>query len=418
MLTLVLGSGGREHAIAWKLAQDLGPNGVYLHPGNAGTEAAGLRTLGAVDWKDPDAVAAKAKALGISLIVIGPETLLAEGCADRLREYGFLVVGPGKSAAQLEASKVFSKEFMKRADIPTAPFVVAESRAEMEKALSAFPIVLKLDGLAAGKGVVVATRREEAAAFADRVWSSNEFGPGPHKVVVEGFLPGVEVSYLGFCDGKRFVPLATATDYKRVGDGNQGANTGGMGAVSPSPYFTDDLKQKIDSRILKPMFRQLQTEGLDYRGILYVGLMVDGQGNPGVLEFNTRFGDPETQAILLRFDQNFPKLLEATARGNLAGAPAPVWSEKTSIYVVGAAEGYPGPVKTGDAIEGAPDPQTGAQVFFSGVSSKDGKLATAGGRVLGVGTLGKNADEARRSAYAALERIQWRGKHFRKDIGK
>lgn len=416
MLSLVLGSGGREHAIAWKLAQDLGTDKVFLHPGNAGTASSGLKTLGDVDWKDTRAVGAKAKSLGISLIVIGPETLLAEGCADQLRELGFLVVGPGKSAARLETSKVFSKEFMARADIPTAPFTVVDSKTAMEEALTAFPIVLKLDGLASGKGVVVAMNREEATAFADRVWGTNEFGPGPHRMVVEGFLPGVEVSYLGFCDGKRFVPLATATDYKRVGDGNRGANTGGMGAVSPSPYFTDELKQKIDSRILKPMFRQLQNENLDYRGILYVGLMVDENGDPGVLEFNTRFGDPETQAILMRFDKHFVELLSATARGNLAGAPAPVWTEKTSVYVVGAAEGYPGPVKSGDPIEGTAP--AGVQVFYSGVASKHGALVTNGGRVLGVGALGRDAEEARRLAYGALERVRWRGQHFRKDIGK
>ena len=245
MLTLVLGTGGREHAIAWKLSENLGPSKVFLHPGNAGTESAGIATLGDVDWKDPDAVAFKAKSLGISLVVIGPEMLLATGYADRLREIGFLVVGPGKEAAQLESSKVFAKEFMKRAEIPTAPFQVVDSKEGLAKAVTTFPIVLKLDGLAAGKGVVVATNRNEAIAFGDRVWSTDEFGPGPHKMVLEGFLSGVEVSYLGFCDGKRFVPLATATDYKRIGDNDTGANTGGMGAISPSPYFTTALQDRI-----------------------------------------------------------------------------------------------------------------------------------------------------------------------------
>jgi phosphoribosylamine---glycine ligase len=418
MLTLVLGTGGREHAIAWKLARDLGPANVFLHPGNAGTESTGLRTLGSVDWKDSAAVASRAKELGISLIVIGPEVLLADGFADRLRELGFLVVGPGRAAAQLESSKVFAKEFMKRAEIPTAPFEIVESAAALEKALTTFPIVLKLDGLAAGKGVVVAMSREEALDFSRRIWSANEFGTGPHKVVLEGFLPGVEVSYLGFCDGKRFVPLATATDYKRVGDGNTGGNTGGMGAISPSPYFTDALQSRVNERILKPLFRQLTREGLDYRGILYVGLMVGPDGEPRVLEFNTRFGDPETQAILMRFDRNFVELLMATARGNLAGAPAPVWSPKTSVYVVAAAEGYPGKVKDGDAIEGAEAVGGDAQVFFSGVARKDSRLTTAGGRVLGVGALGKDGEEARRLAYGALERVRFRGMHYRRDIGK
>ncbi len=417
MLTLVLGTGGREHAIAWKLSQDLGPAKVFLHPGNAGTENSGIQTLGDTDWKDATAVAAKAKKLGISLVVIGPEMLLADGFADELRERGFLVVGPGKAAAQLEASKVFAKEFMKRAEIPTASFCFVDSAAQLEAALTTFPIVLKLSGLAAGKGVVVAARLEEALEFSRRVWQTNEFGSGPHEVVVEGFLAGVEVSYLGFCDGKRFVPLATATDYKRVGDGNTGGNTGGMGAVSPSPYFTSDLKQKVDERILKPLFRQLSRDGLDFRGILYVGLMIDDKGDPHVLEFNTRFGDPETQTILLRFDKHFPELLEATARGNLAGAPAPVWSEKTSIYVVGAAEGYPSTVKNGDVIRVGALPD-GAEVFFSGVARKGADLVTNGGRVLGVGALGRNADEARETAYAALEKVTWRGKHFRHDIGK
>ncbi len=419
MLTLVLGTGGREHAIAWKLSQDLGPSQVFLHPGNAGTESSGIQTLGDTDWKDAVAVAAKAKKLGISLIVIGPEMLLADGFADQLRERGFLVVGPGKAAAQLEASKVFAKEFMKRAGVPTAGFVVVDSPAALMQALPKdFPAVLKLDGLAAGKGVVLAANADEAQAFADRIWTAKEFGVGPHRVVVEDFLPGREISYLILCDGKTARALPTATDYKRVGEGDKGPNTGGMGSVSPSPWMTDAIGRDVETRVVQPILATFAREKFNYRGILYIGLMIHADGTPNVLEFNARFGDPETQAICLRLDGGLAASLAATARGSLAdAAPLKVKADK-SVYVVGAAENYPSAPTVGDGIENTSGPHPGVITFFAGVKEKDGKLVTGGGRVLGHGALGDDYESARHRAYQGFEDTHWRGMHYRRDIGK
>lgn len=417
MKLLVLGSGGREHALAWRCGQTVGDENVFLHPGNAGTVAQGLRTLGDGALSTAEAIGARAKALGISLVVIGPEALLAEGYADTLRGMGLLVVGPGRAAARLETSKIFAKEFMTRADVPTAPYTIASSAEELEAQVGKhWPVVVKLDGLAAGKGVVIAKGPGDVRDFADRIWKDGEFGPGPHRVVVEGFIAGRELSYMGLCDGTRFVPLASATDYKRVGDGDTGPNTGGMGAVSPSPYVSSVLEAKIASRVTGRVLAGLAREGLDYRGVLYCGLMIDANGDPHVLEFNTRFGDPETQAVLLRAGDDFVELLERTARGTLTAAAPPRFRDETAVYVVAAAESYPAKPVTGDAIVGLERLPGDARLFFSGVAKKGDALVTSGGRVLGVGSLGRNADEARKKAYAALEQVRFRGMHFRHDI--
>jgi len=412
---LVLGSGGREHAIAWA-ARRTGAE-VLLHPGNAGTRIEGFADLGGSSLS-MEAIGTEAKKRNITLIVIGPEALLAEGYAEYLRERGFLVVGPNRPGARLETSKVFAKEFMRRADVPTAPFHVVDNETQLRAVVGVrWPVVLKLDGLAAGKGVVVANDMNDVESFVTRLWTEREFGGGPHRVVVEEFIPGHEVSYLGLCDGRSFIPLSSATDFKRIGDNDTGPNTGGMGAISPSPYFSQSLEDKIQSRIVAKVLTELGKEGMDYRGVLYLGLMVTAQGDPFVLEFNVRFGDPETQAILLRLESSFVEALKATATGTLSQLPPLDWKKEISIYVVGAAEGYPGKLMTGDLITGISSIGEKAQVFYSAVQQSKEGLVTAGGRVLGVGALGSTAAGARRNAYEAFENIRWRGKQYRTDIG-
>lgn len=414
MRVLVLGSGGREHALAWKIKQSAGCQQVFLHPGNAGTRAAGIESL--PETSGIDSVIEQAKKYGIHLIVIGPEALLAQGYGDKLRAAGFLVVGPDQFAAQLETSKIFSKEFMARAKIPTAPFRILNSEAEV-RAVHSFPIVLKLDGLAAGKGVVIAETARDVERFADRIWKDQEFGPGTHRVLAESVLRGREVSLIGLCDGQDFIPLSSATDYKRIGDGHQGPNTGGMGAVSPSPFLTEPLLLRIRREVVDPVLQQFQKEKIAFRGVLFIGLMIDDQEAPHVLEFNTRFGDPETQAILLRLESDFVHLLQSTAAGKLSELEPVQWSPDRSLYVVAAAEGYPATPRTGDIIKLPQPVPAGVTLFFSGVAEKEGHLVTQGGRVLGLGTKQSTVDDCRKAIYGALEQVHWHGMQFRKDIG-
>jgi len=413
---LVLGQGAREHALGWLLRSQHECTEVIIHPGNAGTQRLGFRSFSPAASL-PDLVT-KAISENVQLVVIGPETLLEQGYADAFREQGIWVVGPNRSSAQLESSKVFAKQFMEKANIPTARFHIFES----EEALTQFeqtqwPWVLKLDGLAAGKGVVIAQNPGDVQRFAKAVWKNHFFGEGPHRILAEDFLLGHEISYIGFCDGKSFTPLASATDYKRVFDHHQGANTGGMGAISPSPYFSDSLERIIQKRVIEPFLREVQSSGMDYRGILFVGLMVDSNGNPTVLEFNTRFGDPETQCVLPRFRSSFLSALIATATQELYKLPPLEWSSETSVYVVACAAGYPGEVKCGDAIEGLEIFPSDSTLFFAGVSVKDHQLVTQGGRVLGVGCLGNSIESARQKTYSRLSHLTWPGIHYRRDIG-
>jgi len=420
MKVLVLGTGGREHAIAWKIRQSPACERVYLHPGNAGTAVAGFPTFDNIAIDDLSALTKHAQDIGIGLVVIGPEALLEKGYADAFRKAGFPVVGPNQAAAQLETSKVFAKEFMRRAKVPTADFFVIDNFQEMlalKETRRSWPVVLKLDGLAAGKGVVIAENTRDIENFADRIWQQNEFGRGQHKVVVEEFIEGKELSYIGLCDGSTFVPLATATDFKRVGDHNTGPNTGGMGSISPSPYFSAELETKIKKDILGPVLNQLAKDGLDYRGALYIGLMIDAQGCPHVVEFNARFGDPETQAVLLRLQTDFIDLLVHTADATLIQSVSPEWTPGVSVYVVAAAEGYPANPRRGDPITGLELVERSTQVFFSGVSGSGDSLMTNGGRVLGLGTTGPDFAVVRDQIYRDLRRVDWQGIHYRKDIG-
>jgi phosphoribosylamine---glycine ligase len=416
---LVLGSGGREHALAWKIALSPRCEKVYLHPGNYGTRLTGFSPLFEDNFeKTLDEICSRLKSLSISLVVIGPEALLAEGYADRLRKEGFLVVGPDREGARLETSKLFAKEFMLQAGIPTAEYQQINSKREFLESYPRwnYPLVLKIDGLAAGKGVVVATTPQEAHAFAVRIWDENEFGESSI-LFREQFVSGREMSAIGLCDGNTFLQLSTATDYKRVGDNNTGPNTGGMGCISPSPVWTPELQEKITHEITNRVLKQIQVTGMNYRGALYLGLMVTTEGNPVVLEFNTRFGDPETQALLLRLESDFVDLLEHTARGTLAACQQPKWSSDSSVYVVAASKGYPGKLTLKDEIKGLEKVKPDVRVFFSGVREEKGKLVTGGGRVLGLGTLGSDLNAAKRLVYQNLESITWPGIHFRRDIG-
>ncbi len=413
MKALVLGTGAREHAIAWRLSPHLP---TLLHPGNAGTLSAGIPNLGKVPL-EKEAIAKAAQEQGVSLIVIGPETLLAQGYADFLRQKGFKVVGPHQTAAQLESSKLFSKRWMDEAKVQTAPYHVVESEAEcLAYPFKEWPIVLKFDGLAAGKGVVVAQNMEEVRDFADRVWNQKEFG-NAKTVIIEKCIFGKELSYIGLCDGQSFIPLASATDHKRLLDNDQGPNTGGMGCISPSPYLTETNEKNIWKKVIDPLLAQMKREKMDYRGILFIGLMITETGEPYVLEFNTRFGDPETQAILIRLESNFEQMMESVADGTLSKLPPLQWNRKASVYVVAAAEGYPQKPRTGDPITGfEKDP---GPLFFAGVDrNANQELVTSGGRVLGVGALGDTIRLASDACYERLSRIQWQGKQNRNDIGR
>lgn len=417
---LVLGGGAREHALTWKIAKSPQCKRVFLHPGNGGTHHLGIPTLGNLPLSDKQAIAQTAKDYSIRLVVIGPESLLAQGYADYFRKEGFWVVGPGVQAAEIETSKVFAKQLMKRAGIPTAPFSVVGSPEELAHSLSdrhSWPVVLKLDGLAGGKGVVIAHNGKDAKAFGARIWKENTFGPGAHRLVVEEFIHGKEVTYIGLCDGNTFLPFPSSTDYKRVGEGDIGPNTGGMGVISPSPHWSIELQEMVDKTVVKRLLARFRKENIEYRGALYVGTMVTRDGQPFVLEFNARFGDPETQALLMRMDSDLLPLLLHTAHGKLEQCPPPRWNPKVSVYVVGAASGYPEKVKTGERITGLGNIQTHIRMFFAGIGEKNGDLITTGGRVLGLGALGDDIQTARTDVYNNLKEIHWRGMHYRKDIG-
>lgn len=416
MNVLILGSGAREHALGWKLQSQGECRQIWIHPGNPGMKRLGFSDLGNINSLEELVVKAKQEHVG--LVIIGPEQLLEQGFGNAFREAGIPVVGPNREAAQLETSKVFSKQFLLRSKIPTAASQVFYSAEELlNYPRKTWPWVLKLDGLAAGKGVVIASSEADVHSFATAIWKKQLFGPGPHQVLAEDFISGQEVSYIGLCDGQSFVPLASATDHKRVFDGNKGPNTGGMGAISPSPHLTPLLETKIHQQVIVPFLTGLKELNLDFRGVLFVGLMIDPNGNALVLEFNTRFGDPETQCVLPRLQSSLLSLLMATALGKLITVDSPKWILETSVYVVACAEGYPESPKTGAPITGLDSLSELDLLFFGGVMEKNSKLVSGGGRVLGVGALATNAAEARRKSYEALSKIHWPGIHFRKDIG-
>jgi phosphoribosylamine--glycine ligase len=344
------------------------------------------------------------------MIVIGPEVLLEQGYADELRKKKFLVVGPGKEGAHLETSKIFAKEFMEKAKIPTAAFQIGlypNEVLKLAKQNTAWPIVLKYDGLAAGKGVVIAANVEEVENFLERVFEQNEFGFPPHRILVEEYIEGREISYIGLCDGKTFVPFTSVSDYKRVGNQNTGPNTGGMGTVSPSQVFNSEIENKIQERIILPFLQQIKKDRIDYRGVLFLGLMIDKNQDPYVLEFNCRFGDPETQALMLRLESSLYDLLKATSTSELSKCEKPSWKNETAVYVVLAAKGYPDKTIVQSPLSGLNELDQNITVFYS-----------SGGRMLGLGATAATKENAREIVYKNLKKITCAGAHYRTDIGE
>lgn len=417
MKVLVVGGGGREHALVWKIAQSPLVTQVFCAPGNPGT--AQLAANVPIKADEIDKLLGFAKSEGIDLTVVGPEQPLSLGIVDLFQEYGLKIFGPSRAAARIEASKAFSKDLMKKYGIPTAAYEVF---TEVEPALAFIkqtgaPIVVKADGLAAGKGVVVAQTVEEANAAVREMLSGNAFGAAGSRVVIEEFLEGEEASFLAITDGKEVIPLASAQDHKAIFDGDKGPNTGGMGAYSPAPVVTPAVHAAALEQVVQRAVDGMAKEGCPYRGILYAGLMVkDSQVK--TLEFNARFGDPECQPLLMRMKSDLVPLLLAVAEGSLAGCSIE-WHDQAAVCVVMAAEGYPGEVAKGDIITGLADAESLADVtvFHAGTAEKEGAIVTAGGRVLGVTALGNTVASAIERAYQGVSKISWRGMQFRRDIG-
>ena len=420
MNILLLGSGGREHALAWKLAQSrfIAEDGgtLFACPGNPGIgEYAELVEMNVADHA---AVADFCAANGVDFVVVGPEAPLVDGLADSLREAGIAVFGPSKAAAQLEGSKGFTKDLCERAGIPTAGYVRTTSFDEAKAALDRFapPYVLKADGLAAGKGVVIADNRAEAETALTEMFGG-AFGEAGAEVVIEEFMEGEEASYFALTDGAIIVPFSGAQDHKRVGDGDTGPNTGGMGAYSPAPILTPQVRGEAIQRIISPTVRALAEAGTPYVGVLYAGLMLTEAG-PKLVEYNCRFGDPDCQVLMMRLESDLGEYLYACATQSLGALPPPKFSDDTALTVVMAAKGYPGTPEKGGAIGGIAEAEAaGAKVFHAGTAWKDGKLVANGGRVLNVTARGQNIAEARQKAYGAVEAIDFPSGFCRRDIG-
>ena len=420
MNVLVIGGGGREHAIAWKLASSPRVARVFVAPGNAGT----AREPGVVNvalTAIPDLVAFAQKE-GVQLTIVGPEAPLAAGVVDAFRGAGLAIVGPTRAAAQLEASKDYAKAFMARHGIPTAASRTFDDAADAKAYVASrgAPIVVKADGLAAGKGVVVAATVAEASAAIDAMLVGHSMGEAGARVVVEDFLAGEEASFIVLCDGRHVLPLASSQDHKRLGDGDTGPNTGGMGAYSPAPVVTPAMHKRIMREIIQPTVAGMAADGIPYTGFLYAGVMIDAGGTPRVLEFNCRLGDPETQPIMARLRSDLVDLAEHAVRGTLDRAEAE-WDRRAALGVVLAAGGYPDAPRRGDAIEGLdgvdaqrhPD----VRVFHAGTSGENGRVVVSGGRVLCVTALGDSVRQAQRAAYGAIAGIRFDGMQFRTDIG-
>ena len=416
MKILVIGNGGREHAIAWRLAQGAKVQKVYVAPGNAGTALEdGVENAAITDIPD---LIEFVKREHIELTVVGPEAPLAAGVVDAFRAAGLKIFGPTKAAAQLESSKDFAKRFMTRHRIPTAFFEtfseIAPAKAYIEK--HGAPIVIKADGLAAGKGVVVAMTKAEAFDAVDMMLSDNKLGDAGARVVVEEFLSGEEASFIVMVDGKNVLAMATSQDHKRLLNGDNGPNTGGMGAYSPAPVVTPEIHARVLREVIQPVVRGMESEGINYTGFLYAGLMIDPQGGIKVLEFNCRMGDPETQPIMLRLKSDFANIVEHAINGTLDQVEAE-WDRRTALGVVMAAANYPDTPRKGDVITGLPKKLEDAHVFHAGTTMQDGKVVTNGGRVLCVVALGDMVKHAQNHAYEIADKIHFDGSQMRRDIG-
>jgi phosphoribosylamine---glycine ligase len=420
MKILVVGNGGREHALVWKIRQSPLVKDVYCAPGNAGM--AGLADCVPIDTSNIIEVADFAQTISADLTVVGPELPMVLGIGDEFQRRGLPIFCPSRSAAEIEGSKAFAREFMNRHEIPSPRYAICSSREEADQAVKdgtlGYPLVLKVDGLAAGKGVVVVEDEAEALAAVAEMMSDKKFGTAGAKLVMEEFLPGEEVSFLVFSDGARVVPMVSVQDHKRVGDGDTGSNTGGMGTVSPSTSLSLDMHKQIMQEIILPTIGGLSAEGRRYQGVLYAGLMITDKG-PRVLEFNARFGDPETQVIMARMRSDIVPILQGVADGQLKETKID-WAKEAAVCVVVTARGYPDAPETGQEIKGLEtlQGQSDAMVFHAATAKRDGKIVTVGGRVLGVTALGANLDAAVQRAYAAVKKISFEGMHYRKDIGQ
>ena len=417
MRVLVIGSGGREHALVWKISQSPKVTKIYAAPGNAGI--AELAECVAIKSDDIAGLLQFAKSNAIDLTLVGPEGPLSMGIVDEFTKAGLRAFGPSKKAAEIEASKQFCKDLMKKYHIPTADYEVFTDKAAAEAYVrkQGAPIVVKADGLAAGKGVVVAESVDEAIKALDMIMGQKAFGNAGDRVVVEGFLKGEEASFMAFTDGKTVVPMASSQDHKRVFDGDKGPNTGGMGAYSPAPIVTKAMEQQVMEKIMIPTVRAMEQEGRLFKGVLYAGLMIDN-GVAKTLEFNARFGDPETQPIMMRLDTDLIDIVEAIIDGNLAKVEVK-WKAESAVCVVIASGGYPGDYVKGKEIKGLASAakQDKVMVFHAGTALKDGKVVTDGGRVLGVTGLGPKVSTAIENAYKGVREITFEGAQFRKDIG-
>ncbi|MFI8022176.1 phosphoribosylamine--glycine ligase [Serratia marcescens] len=419
MNILIIGNGGREHALAWKAAQSPLADKVYVAPGNAGTALEANLENVAIAATDIPALVAFAQSHDIGLTIVGPEAPLVIGVVDAFQAAGLKIFGPSQAAAQLEGSKAFTKDFLARHRIPTAEY---ENFTEVEPALAyvrhkGAPIVIKADGLAAGKGVIVAMTLQEAEEAVRDMLAGNAFGDAGHRIVVEEFLDGEEASFIVMVDGENVVPMATSQDHKRVGDGDTGPNTGGMGAYSPAPVVTDEIHRRAMDQVIWPTVRGMAAEGNTYVGFLYAGLMISADGQPKVIEFNCRFGDPETQPIMLRLRSDLVELCLAGAEGRLNEKNSD-WDERPALGVVLAAGGYPGDYRNGEVIQGLPQQESAdGKVFHAGTRLQDNDVITSGGRVLCVTALGDTVAQAQQRAYQLAEGIEWPGSFCRKDIG-
>ncbi|MDR3404526.1 MAG: phosphoribosylamine--glycine ligase [Chthoniobacter sp.] len=415
MKILVLGSGGREHALVWKLQQSPRVRALFCAPGNAGT--AQLATNVPIKITEPQKLVEFAQREGIDLTVVGPDDALAAGIVDLFQKHGLRIFGPTQSGARLESSKVFAKEFMQRHGIPTAKSGSFSDSSEAQRFCqkARHPLVVKADGLALGKGVIIARNSWESGLAIHEIMDARKFGAAGNQVLIEEFLEGEECSIHALVDGKDYLLFPGAQDHKRALDGDQGPNTGGMGTFSPpARLLTPELEERVRREVLDPFIAGLQKDGLDFRGMLFPGLMVTAEG-PMVLEFNCRFGDPETQVLLTRLESDLLDLLEATIDGRLAGVQAN-WKPEPAVCVVMASSGYPGSYATGKAITGLEQTPEGVTVFHAGTRQENGQVVTAGGRVLGVTALAGDLAAARQRAYAAVEGIHFEGRQFRRDI--
>jgi phosphoribosylamine--glycine ligase len=419
MNVLIIGGGGREHALAWRAAQSPRVARIFVAPGNAGTARETKCANVAVAAEDIEALLAFAQRERVDLTIVGPEAPLVLGVVDRFRAAGLRCFGPTRAAAQLEGSKAFTKDFLARHKIPTAAYGNFSDfdRAEAYIRRVGAPVVVKADGLAAGKGVIIAQTVDEAIGAARDMLAGNAFGEAGHRVVVEEFLKGEEASFIVMVDGEHVLPLATSQDHKRVGDGDTGPNTGGMGAYSPAPVVTPEMHERVMREVIEPTVRGMQAEGNTYTGFLYAGLMIGPDGAPKVLEYNCRFGDPETQPVMMRLKSDFVELVDAALDARLDQVAAD-WDPRAALGVVMAAGGYPGSYAKGDAITGLPAREApDAKVFHAGTALRDGEVVTSGGRVLCVTALGESVAAAQRRAYEVVRGIHWKHAQYRSDIG-